>query len=94
MASSTLAARPCRRGHLGVGVGTLNKLRSYGGGPLYSKMMAGVVAYDIADLDAWATEAQDLQYVRACAGRLTDAERGGCGRGPGRPAHERGWRQS
>ena len=41
--------------YLGVGVGTLNKLRTYGGGPLYSKMMAGVVAYDIADLDAWAT---------------------------------------
>jgi hypothetical protein len=42
--------------HLGIGVGTLNKLRSYCGGPLYSKMMAGVVSYDIADLDAWATK--------------------------------------
>ena len=41
--------------HLGIGVGTLNKLRTYGGGPRYAKLGA-VVVYDPADLDAWAAE--------------------------------------
>lgn len=41
--------------HLGIGVGTLNKLRIYGGGPRYAKLSATVI-YDIADLDAWAAE--------------------------------------
>jgi predicted DNA-binding transcriptional regulator AlpA len=40
---------------LGIGVGTLNKLRTYGGGPPYAKL-GHVVAYDPADLDAWASE--------------------------------------
>jgi predicted DNA-binding transcriptional regulator AlpA len=41
--------------HLGIGVGTLNKLRIYGGGPKYAKI-GHTVIYDQADLDAWATE--------------------------------------
>ena len=41
--------------HLGTGVGTLNKLRTYGGGPPYAKLGA-VVVYDPADLNAWAAE--------------------------------------
>ena len=41
--------------YLGVGVGTLNKLRTYGGGPRYAKC-GHVVIYDIFDLDAWAAE--------------------------------------
>lgn len=41
--------------YLRLGVGTLNKLRLSGGGPRYAKLGA-VVVYDIADLDAWASE--------------------------------------
>jgi len=41
--------------HLGIGVGTLNKLRTYGGGPRYAKL-GHTVVYDPTDLDAWATE--------------------------------------
>ena len=41
--------------HLGIGVGTLNKLRTYGGGPPYAKL-GHTVVYDPADLDAWASE--------------------------------------
>lgn len=39
--------------YLGIGIGTLNKLRTYGGGPRYSKI-GHTVIYDSADLDAWA----------------------------------------
>ena len=60
-ASSLEGVQPTRRwlrvasaaDHLGIGVGTLNKLRVWGGGPAYSKLGATVV-YDVADLDAWA----------------------------------------
>jgi hypothetical protein len=38
--------------YTGFGEGYLNKLRSYGGGPLFIKR-AGVVRYDPADLDVW-----------------------------------------
>lgn len=41
--------------YLGVGIGTLNKLRTYGGGPPYAKL-GHTVVYDPTDLDAWATE--------------------------------------
>lgn len=41
--------------YLGIGVGTLNKLRTYGGGPWYAKL-GHTVVYDPADLDAWASE--------------------------------------
>ena len=41
--------------YLGIGIGTLNKLRTYGGGPRYAKL-GHTVVYDPADLDAWATE--------------------------------------
>jgi hypothetical protein len=41
--------------HLDLGVGTMNKLRIYGGGPPYSKL-GSVVVYDIEDLDRWASE--------------------------------------
>ena len=39
--------------YLGIGVGTLNKLRTYGGGPSYAKIKH-VVIYDILDLDSYA----------------------------------------
>jgi hypothetical protein len=39
--------------HLGVGVGTLNKLRTYGGGPRYAKLGSTVI-YDVEDLNSWA----------------------------------------
>jgi predicted DNA-binding transcriptional regulator AlpA len=52
--------------YLGVGVGTLNKLRTYGGGPRYAKPIPGVVAYDVADLDAWMAE----RKVRSTSERL------------------------
>jgi hypothetical protein len=39
--------------HLGIGVGTLNKLRTYGGGPHYAKL-GRVVVYDPDELDRWA----------------------------------------
>lgn len=38
--------------YLGISVSTLNKLRVYGGGPVYIKLGRRVV-YDPADLDAW-----------------------------------------
>jgi hypothetical protein len=46
---------PAASAYLGIGVGTLNKLRIYGGGPRYAKLSATVI-YDVVDLDAWATE--------------------------------------
>ena len=46
---------PAAATYLGLGVGTLNKLRIYGGGPPYSKLTS-VVVYDRADLDRWAEE--------------------------------------
>jgi predicted DNA-binding transcriptional regulator AlpA len=47
---------PAAAEYLGVGIGTLNKLRTYGGGPHYAKPTPGVVAYEVADLDAWMAE--------------------------------------
>ena len=41
--------------YLSIGVGTLNKLRIYGGGPKYAKCGQTVI-YDIVDLDGWASE--------------------------------------
>ena len=43
----------CAAKYLGVGVGTLNKLRTYGGGPPYAKL-GHTVVYDPDDLDVWA----------------------------------------
>jgi len=37
---------------VGLSVSTLNKLRVFGGGPVYLKL-GRRVAYDVADLDAW-----------------------------------------
>jgi Helix-turn-helix domain len=52
--------------YLGVGASTLNKLRLTGGGPIYSKLLGGVVLYDVADLDAWA----EARKVRSTSQRL------------------------
>ncbi|MFL5337441.1 MAG: helix-turn-helix transcriptional regulator [Geminicoccaceae bacterium] len=41
--------------YLGIGSGTLNKLRVYGGGPRYAKL-GHTVVYDPSDLDDWANE--------------------------------------
>jgi predicted DNA-binding transcriptional regulator AlpA len=38
--------------YLGLSGSTLNKLRVFGGGPVFLKL-GRRVAYDIADLDAW-----------------------------------------
>ena len=38
--------------HIGLSVSTLNKLRVFGGGPVFLKL-GRRVKYDIADLDAW-----------------------------------------
>ncbi len=38
--------------HIGLSVSTLNKLRVFGGGPVFLKL-GRRVAYDMADLDAW-----------------------------------------
>lgn len=38
--------------HLGLSASTLNKLRVFGGGPVFLKL-GRRVAYDIADLDQW-----------------------------------------
>ncbi len=38
--------------HLGLSVSTLNKLRVFGGGPVFLKLGRRVV-YDLADLDHW-----------------------------------------
>lgn len=37
---------------LGLSVSTLNKLRVFGGGPIFLKL-GRRVAYDLADLDSW-----------------------------------------
>ena len=39
--------------HLCIGVGTLDKLRIYGGGPRYAKL-GHTIVYAATDLDAWA----------------------------------------
>jgi predicted DNA-binding transcriptional regulator AlpA len=39
-------------GYTGISASTLNKLRVFGGGPVFLKL-GRRVAYDIADLDAW-----------------------------------------
>lgn len=38
--------------HIGLSVSTLNKLRVFGGGPVFLKL-GRRVAYDVVDLDAW-----------------------------------------
>jgi predicted DNA-binding transcriptional regulator AlpA len=38
--------------HVGLSVSTLNKLRVFGGGPVFLKLGRRVV-YDISDLDEW-----------------------------------------
>ena len=38
--------------HIGLSVSTLNKLRVFGGGPVFLKL-GRRVAYDLTDLDAW-----------------------------------------
>jgi predicted DNA-binding transcriptional regulator AlpA len=38
--------------HLGLSASTLNKLRVFGGGPVFLKLGRRVV-YDVTDLDAW-----------------------------------------
>lgn len=38
--------------HTGLSTSTLNKLRVFGGGPVFMKL-GRRVAYDVADLDAW-----------------------------------------
>jgi predicted DNA-binding transcriptional regulator AlpA len=38
--------------YTGLSVSTLNKLRVFGGGPVFLKL-GRRVAYDVADLDAW-----------------------------------------
>jgi len=38
--------------YLGLSVSTLNKLRVFGGGPVFLKL-GRRVAYDVADLDLW-----------------------------------------
>jgi predicted DNA-binding transcriptional regulator AlpA len=38
--------------YIGLSVSTLNKLRVFGGGPVFLKL-GRRVAYNIADLDAW-----------------------------------------
>lgn len=41
--------------YTGLSASTLNKLRVFGGGPIFLKL-GRRVAYDIADLDAWLAE--------------------------------------
>jgi predicted DNA-binding transcriptional regulator AlpA len=38
--------------HIGLSVSTLNKLRVFGGGPIFLKL-GRRVAYDLGDLEAW-----------------------------------------
>lgn len=45
---------PLAAEYLGVSKSLLDKLRCYGGGPVYSKLGATVI-YSTADLDAWVT---------------------------------------
>jgi predicted DNA-binding transcriptional regulator AlpA len=40
--------------YTGISASTLNKLRVFGGGPVFLKL-GRRVAYDVADLDAWLT---------------------------------------
>lgn len=55
LSNSTPTARVTVEGaatYLGLSVSTLNKLRVFGGGPVFLKL-GRRVAYDPADLDAW-----------------------------------------
>lgn len=48
---SSLSVEAASR-HIGLSVSTLNKLRVFGGGPVFLKLGRRVV-YHLADLDAW-----------------------------------------
>ncbi len=50
--SSSRLTVPVAAGYLGLSVSTLNKLRVFGGGPIFLKL-GRRVAYDVTDLDAW-----------------------------------------
>jgi predicted DNA-binding transcriptional regulator AlpA len=52
--------------HLGIATATLNKLRSYGRGPAYSKL-GRVVVYDVEDLDRYAEERKVTPAAMAAA---------------------------
>ena len=41
--------------YVGLSASTLNKLRVFGGGPVFLKL-GRRVAYDVSDLDAWLSE--------------------------------------
>lgn len=41
--------------YIGLSASTLNKLRVFGGGPVFLKL-GRRVAYDVADLDVWIAE--------------------------------------
>lgn len=51
MAKQRLPVREASE-HVGLSKSTLDKLRVYGGGPVFLKLGKRVV-YDVADLDAW-----------------------------------------
>ncbi|CAN5307378.1 hypothetical protein BH11PSE2_BH11PSE2_08690 [soil metagenome] len=51
IATLPLAVEAAAR-HVGLSASTLNKLRVFGGGPVFLKL-GRRVAYDVADLDAW-----------------------------------------
>jgi hypothetical protein len=66
--------------YLGVSIRTLEKYRSYGGGPIYRKI-GGTVVYRLVDLEDWAangtrasTSDETAGYVRP-ARPLTPAEK-------------------
>lgn len=53
---------------------TLEKHRTYGTGPTYQKL-GGVVVYDVADLEAWATRGRQSSTSDHNAGALSPAKR-------------------
>lgn len=52
MASHTPLCVQAASERVGLSVSTLNKLRVFGGGPVFLKL-GRRVAYDVSDLDAW-----------------------------------------
>jgi hypothetical protein len=64
--SSSLLMTKEAASHLRLSASTLNKLRIFGGGPVYSKI-GGRVVYQLADLDRWVAERRRVSSLEKAA---------------------------
>ena len=62
--------------YIPCGVSTLNKMRTYGGGPAYSKP-AGRVLYEPGDIDQWVRDGKRSSTVDVAPRRRKHRSKGG-----------------